>query len=181
MRALLRWSSSKVRGVLVEPRDAPALPPQRVGGTFELDALEMDQSAAMERDRYFADCRRGAIAYLEGQIEKLDAESSSRARLEEELESLRGMGAPLGSVLATLDTGNLEVGDVVPVRILQMDRANQFIKCSRIYPRKLVVRMQEESSILSTKPSSPLPSSQSGDASELAAQGSPTPTSEVAS
>lgn len=140
---------ASTRGRLVEPRvassQALALPKAVATGTYTLEAVEVAKADMPSRQAFFDRTKQSALEHLEARIETCaPSNAAERERLAAELDELRGRDDPLGVLLTRPDTGELLPGDLVKVRILEMDHASRYVKCSRVYPRKVSVRVVQD-------------------------------------
>mmetsp|Transcript_18345 Transcript_18345/g.47270 ORF Transcript_18345/g.47270 Transcript_18345/m.47270 type:complete len:198 (+) Transcript_18345:20-613(+) len=138
-----------IRGRISETRSADAAwsaahqaasAPKR--GTFEFDAFKIPLEDIGARERLFADTKQSAIEHLEGEIARQTPGTPEYVTMEAELNELRQRTQPLGVLLTKPQGGaELQEGDVIKVRVIEMERTTRFIKCSRVYPRKAVLRV----------------------------------------
>ncbi|KAJ1638734.1 hypothetical protein T492DRAFT_942306 [Pavlovales sp. CCMP2436] len=142
-RRLISSDVAVVRGRLVEQRTASrAGPPVKCAtGTFSLEAIEIPIGDATARSEYFSRAKLGALEHLQAQLDRSKPGSTEHITATEELEKLRKRTMPLGVLLCRPDVGEIQPGDMVKVRILEMEFNSRFIKCSRVYPRKMTLRV----------------------------------------
>lgn len=141
-------SERLIRGRLREPRSADAAwraaqsTSAAPRGAFQFDAFEVPTDDIDSRQRLFEETKQSAIEYLETNLAQLDPDTPEHAAVAQELDELRRRDAPLGVLLARPQGGGqLQEGDVIKVRVVEMERSTRFIKCSRVYPRKAVLRV----------------------------------------
>ncbi|KAG8462463.1 hypothetical protein KFE25_010288 [Diacronema lutheri] len=145
---LLSTDAGATRGRLFEPRSASAAGLtagcQAPAGTYSLEGIEVNQADMPARQSMFERTRQSALELLEAQLAASSPNSAEHARVSAELEELRGRDEPLGVLLTRPDTGDFQPGDVLKVRILEMDHASRYVKCTRIYPRKVSLRVLQD-------------------------------------
>jgi hypothetical protein len=147
-RRLLSSGGGLVRGRLVEARTAalarpPASPPAT--GTFRLEATELTEAEALARTELFAKTKQSAIEHAQAALDASAPSSAAAAALRAEIDALRDPdAAPLGLLLARPDVGEPAPGDLIKVRIVEMDRGSRYVKCTRVYPRRLALRVRHD-------------------------------------
>lgn len=140
-----RALSSGTRGRLVEPRAAPPrAPPAIPAGSYTIEAIEVAKADMPSRAAFFERTKQSALEHLEAQLAACAPGSAESARIKLELDELRSRDEPLGVLLTRPDVGEPQPGDILKVRVIEMDRGSRFVTCSRVYPRKVNLRVVQD-------------------------------------